>query len=134
MIYRLQASVGRSAQEDAERLIRNFELESLRDESRVRAAGPAVLPARCSLFAKFGTKKVAPKNAVYAEFTRLSVVFPVISAQKSACADEITILSINATQNDMMCACACGCGSSHIGQRWAWPLGVSCGLFRGPRS
>ena len=68
---------------------------------------------------KFGTKKVAPKNAVYAEFTRLSVVFPVISAQKSACADEITIPSINATQNDMMCACACGCGSS--GQRGSGP-------------
>ena len=66
---------------------------------------------------------MSPKNAVYAEFTRLSVMFPVISAQKSACAEEITIPSINATQNDMMCACAVRFGS-HRGQGAA-PLGVS---------
>ena len=29
-------------------------------------------------------------------------MFPVLSAQKSACAEEITIPSINATQNDMI--------------------------------
>ncbi len=35
---------------------------------------------------KFGTKKVAPKNAVYAEFTRLSVMFPVLSrSEKCMC-------------------------------------------------
>ena len=43
-----------------------------------------------------------PINGVYTEFTRLSVMFPVLSAQKSACAEEITIPSINATQNDMI--------------------------------
>ena len=31
----------------------------------------------------------------YDSVTRLSVMFPVLSAQKSACADEITILSMN---------------------------------------
>ena len=45
---------------------------------------------------------MSPKNVVYAEFTRPSVMFPVLSAQKSACAEEITIPSINATQNDMI--------------------------------
>ena len=67
---------------------------------------------------------MAPKNAVYAEFTRLSVMFPVISAQKSACADEITIPSINATQNDMMCACPPARAVAGHRAEGAWPLGV----------
>ena len=71
---------------------------------------------------------MSPKNVVYAEFTRPSVMFLALSVhyplRKVRVADEITILSINATQNDMMCACACGCESSGRGCLAASPLGV----------
>ena len=62
---------------------------------------------------------MSPKNVVYAEFTRPSVMFLALSVhyplRKVRVADEITIPSMNATQNDMMCACACGCESSGRG-------------------